>query len=341
MWKLLKETFILHRSEELRKRVKHYARKQLGESFRRWRGELNDKYLKTGLPPFNEYGSITLSQWDEFVRQKTSPEALALSQRNREFALRNIHKVHLRPGGYRGKIDKWQQDREAAIAARQPDPFEGLDEHARKPTIVDGKPTFLTSKTNQVAEKINDLSKRQRKGEFIPNRDKDVLSSALGMKEHGGRVRGVSLKLTIKDGFERDRASYKSHSRYKDDLREATEKALESRVLEINSNYDDHEIDIPTAEGIHCLGQSTSSTILWHKRDIILSSVPSEHALVDSTLPGPAPPNAASEEQWVATPPASPAATSEPVEWPEDHPPPSQASPQQQQVDLPQEPQQQ
>nr|TKW40884.1 hypothetical protein SEVIR_1G276000v2 [Setaria viridis] len=228
MWKLLKETFILHRSEELRKRVKHYARKQLGESFRRWRGELNDKYLKTGLPPFNEYGSITLSQWDEFVRQKTSPEALALSQRNREFALTNIHKVHLRPGGYRGKIDKWQQDREAAIAARQPDPFEGLDE-PRKPTIVDGKPTFSTSKTNQVAEKINNLSKRQRKGEFILNRDKDVLSSALGMKEHGGRVRGVSLKLTIKDGFERDRASYKSHSRYKDDLREATEKALESR----------------------------------------------------------------------------------------------------------------
>uniref|UniRef100_K3XSL7 Uncharacterized protein n=1 Tax=Setaria italica TaxID=4555 RepID=K3XSL7_SETIT len=222
----------------------------------------------------------------------------------------------------------------------------------------------------------------ERKGELVPNRDKDVLNLALGTKEHGGCVRGVSSKLTIKDGFERDRASYKSHSHYKDDLREGAEKALESRfkdfllatladvgstiaqpypidsicistpcslhvpigragktkevakdlaipigglfegkpilhhyayvtVLEINSNYGDHEIDIPTAEGIHCLGQSIT------------------------------PPAAASEEQHVATPPASPAAASEPVDLPEDHPPPAQASPQQKQVDLPEEPQQQ
>nr|TKW13581.1 hypothetical protein SEVIR_5G111200v2 [Setaria viridis] len=325
MWKFLKQTFSFPRSKELRKRIKHYARKQLGESFRRWRGELNDKYVKKGLTPFNEYGSITPAQWDEFV-----------------------------------------------------------------------------------AEKIFDLSERQRKGELVPNRDKDVLNLTLGMKEHGC-VRGVSSKLTIKDGFERDRASYKSHSHYKDDLRETAEKALESSfkdfllatlaeytpcslhvpigragktkevakglaipigglfegkpilhhyayvtMLEINSNYDDHKIDIPTVEGIHCLGQSIGNTILWHKRDIILSSVPSEHALVDSTLPSPAPPaaaseeqrvatppDAASEEQQVATPPASPAAASEPVDWPEDHPPPAQASPQQKQVDLPEEPQQQ
>nr|TKV93837.1 hypothetical protein SEVIR_9G255400v2 [Setaria viridis] len=317
MWKLLKQIFILPRSEELRKCVKHYTRKQLDESFRQWRSELNDKYVKKGLTPFNEYGSITPAQWDEFVRQKISPKALALIQRNRELALSNIHKVHFEPGG------------EAAIAARQPDPFEDLDERgwqwlaARKPTIVDGKPTFSTSETYQ------------RKGEFVPNRDKYVLSSALGMKEHGGYVGGVSSKLTIKDGFERDRASYKSHSCYKDDLREVAEKALESRfkdflldtlaeqqqniyapssigstiaqpypidsicintpcslhipvgrvgktkevpkglailvgglfkrkpiphhyacvtVLEINSNYGDPEIDIPTMEGIHCFG---------------------------------------------------------------------------------------
>uniref|UniRef100_K3Y197 Uncharacterized protein n=1 Tax=Setaria italica TaxID=4555 RepID=K3Y197_SETIT len=301
MWKLLKQIFILPRSEELRKCVKHYARKQLSESFR-W--------------------SITPPQWDEFVRQKNSPEALALSQRNRELALSNIHKVHLGLGG---------------------------------------------------------------KGEFVPNRDKDVLSLALGMKQHGGRIRGVFSKLTIKDGFERGMATYKSHSRYKDDLREAIEKALETSgepniqmpmvmmshpllgqastqvyapsnvgsmiaqpypidsirintpcslcflvgragktkeiakglaipvgglfeekpiphhyacvtVIEINSNYDDHEIEIPTTE-----------------------DATSEEQRVSTPL------DAASEEQQVATPPASLAAASEPMDWPEDHPPPAQA----------------
>uniref|UniRef100_K3ZEJ1 DUF8039 domain-containing protein n=1 Tax=Setaria italica TaxID=4555 RepID=K3ZEJ1_SETIT len=296
MWKLLKQTFILPRLEELRK--------QLGEVFHRWRGELNHKYVKKGLSPLMNKGAS-----------------------------------HHPNGIFHRQVP---QDREAAIAAGQPDPFEGLDEHgwqwlaARKPTIVDGKPTFSTVETNQMAEKIYDFSERQRKGESVPNRDKDVLSSALGTKEHGGRVRGVSSKLSIKDGFERDRASYKSHSRYKEDLREAAEKALQTRfktsvgstiaqpypidsicintpcslhisvgragktkevakglaipvdclfegkpipryyacvtVLEINSNYGDHEIDIPTAEGVHCLGQSVGNTILRHKRDIILSS---------------------------------------------------------------------
>jgi precorrin-6x reductase len=81
-----------------------------------------------------------------FVRQKTYDKALALSQRNRELAKSNIHKVHLGPGGYQRQLEKWLRQREAAIAVGQPDPFEGLDERAwmwlqvRKPKIVDGKP---------------------------------------------------------------------------------------------------------------------------------------------------------------------------------------------------------
>jgi hypothetical protein len=45
---------------------------------------------------------ITQAQWEEFVRQKTSEEAPALSQRNRELALSNIHKVHLGPVDTKG-----------------------------------------------------------------------------------------------------------------------------------------------------------------------------------------------------------------------------------------------
>ena len=41
----------------------------------------------------------------------------------------NILKIHLQPGGYQRKVDQWCHEREAAIAAGQLDPFEGLDEH--------------------------------------------------------------------------------------------------------------------------------------------------------------------------------------------------------------------
>ena len=74
--------------------------RMMGESFRRWRSELNTKYIQKGLTPFNEFSNITPSQWEELVAQKTSPEAMELSARNTELAKRNKHHHHLGPSGY-------------------------------------------------------------------------------------------------------------------------------------------------------------------------------------------------------------------------------------------------
>ena len=108
--------------------MKHYARKMLDETFHRWKSELNVRYVKKGLTPFADYGDITPAQWKEFVRQKTTEQALALSQKQSDLAKSNIHKVHLGPGGYIGKLDPWRCEREAAIAAGQPDPYDSLGE---------------------------------------------------------------------------------------------------------------------------------------------------------------------------------------------------------------------
>jgi hypothetical protein len=56
-----------------------------------------------------------------------------------------------------------------------------------------------------------------------------VLSTAIGSKEHGGCIRGLSSKFTIKDGFQQDRDSYRKHDRYKEQLQEAAEEALKSK----------------------------------------------------------------------------------------------------------------
>ena len=69
MWQLLSRTFFLPRGTQ--DKVKHYAKKMLGETFRRWKSELNTKYVQKGLTPFADYGDITPQQWEEFVRQKT------------------------------------------------------------------------------------------------------------------------------------------------------------------------------------------------------------------------------------------------------------------------------
>ena len=93
------------------------AFKILGESFRHWRSELNMKYIQKGLTPFNEFGKITPSQWEELVAQKTSSEALELSARNTELAKRNKHHHHLGPGGYYAKEEQFRKMDEEATAA--------------------------------------------------------------------------------------------------------------------------------------------------------------------------------------------------------------------------------
>ena len=166
MWQLLSRTFVFPRGT--RDKVKHYARKMLGETFCRWKSELNVRYVKKGLTPFADFGDITPAQWEEFVRQKTTEQTLALSQKQSDLAKSNIHKVHLGPGGYIGKLDQWCCEREAAIAAGQPDPYDGLDERgwqwnkARKPKLVDGKPKFDQPETDTVAQKMLELAELQK-----------------------------------------------------------------------------------------------------------------------------------------------------------------------------------
>ena len=92
--------------------------------------ELNTKYIQKGLTPFNEFGKITSSQWDELVAQKTSPKALELSARNIELAKRNKHHHHLGPGGYYVKEEQFRKMDEEATASGNID-VKNLKVHSR------------------------------------------------------------------------------------------------------------------------------------------------------------------------------------------------------------------
>jgi hypothetical protein len=102
--------------------------------------------------------------------------------------------------------------------------------------MVDGKPAFDQPKTKAVAQKMYQLTELQKQGKFKAKRDKDVLSTALGPKEHGGCVRGMSSKLTIRDGFQEDQASYRRHDRYKEEMKEVAKKAQEAKFKEFFSS---------------------------------------------------------------------------------------------------------
>jgi hypothetical protein len=57
-------------------------------------------------------------------------------------------------------------------------------------------------------------------GEFLPHRDHDELTKALGNTEHHDRVRGVSSRQSWKnvESWQSDAASYHTRQRYKEGI---------------------------------------------------------------------------------------------------------------------------
>jgi hypothetical protein len=49
----------------------------------------------------------------------------------------------------------------------------------------------------------------QKKNLFVPDREKDMLTAAIGTPEHPGRVRGISSTLPWGKAFHEQRSSYK------------------------------------------------------------------------------------------------------------------------------------
>jgi hypothetical protein len=108
-------------------------------------------------------------------------------------AAENPH--HLGSGGYAAKMAKWRKEEEERRVAGLPTVFEGMDERsrnwilARVPAIApDGNVSFQKPSTEQIYQKLEELAEMQKKGLFVPDREKDMLSAAIGKPEHPDRV---------------------------------------------------------------------------------------------------------------------------------------------------------
>jgi hypothetical protein len=70
--------------------VKRASLISMGRLFRRWKLDMHRKYVKKQLVP-KHMGKITQPQWEEFVKQKTEPEALATSGKFAVISKKNIY----------------------------------------------------------------------------------------------------------------------------------------------------------------------------------------------------------------------------------------------------------
>jgi hypothetical protein len=202
----------------------------MGRLFRKWRSELNTKYVKKGLVP-KHMGKITEVQWKEFVQQKTDPKSLAISNEYAEMSKKNIYPHHMGSKRYVAKIPKWKKK----ISVRgNPNLVEDIEERivnwllTRSELTQDGKLVHKRKGVAAVHEKAVQLTEKKRLGLVKSDRENDILSGALGNAEHTVRIHGVATQMPWKIGFLDDAWSYKKHDRYKRNLEDAIEEKMNS-----------------------------------------------------------------------------------------------------------------
>jgi hypothetical protein len=76
-------------------------------------------------------GKITQAQWEEFVKQKTDPETLAISDKFFEILKKNIYPHHLGSSRCVGKVIEWKKKLEETVSAGKPNPLEGVEERTQ------------------------------------------------------------------------------------------------------------------------------------------------------------------------------------------------------------------
>jgi len=143
-----------------------------------------------------------------FLEQRSSDDFKALSEFKSELAKRNKYHHHLGTGGYQRKLAQWEQEDEARRAKGLPALPDQLGRrasrwiHARVPAKeAKSGLSFSDPMVKEATKNIFAVAAKQQAGEFKPQREKDVLTVALGNPEHPGCVRGTSSKEGWKEGL--------------------------------------------------------------------------------------------------------------------------------------------
>ena len=74
------------------------------------------------------------------------------------------------------------------------------------------------------------LSTQSSQGSFKEVREKDILSTALGNKEHPGRTRGCGLYVIWRDAFQHDAEAYRSQNRSKAERGEQLKEEIRAQI---------------------------------------------------------------------------------------------------------------
>jgi hypothetical protein len=141
--------------------------------------------------------------WEAFVSWKKSEESLSISRVNTN-SHKNDNPHWCGSRGYTKKVHEWEKIQELVqkgVTSQTVgwDPCELRYLLARKMTYNDDSSlSFPNNAVWELAERIQATQAQVKDGTFFPEREDDVLSRALGTKEHPGQARVGSMAYCLR-----------------------------------------------------------------------------------------------------------------------------------------------
>ena len=217
------ETEVL--TEAMMKKVKHFALKKMAEAFNKYKNRIYREYVnseKKKLPDFSGALQKQRKYWDAFLEYKKSDLAKERSRKNKINAEKKKYHHKLGAGGYITAAPKWDKQ-EAELVEKGVKPVladaprrvrNWTLGHGGKYDMVTGDIAFDENEKHPLPKKaILDAVQEAREGKFVPDRERDELSKALGNEEKTGRTRGYGADTPWCIGFPLDLESYRSRKR--------------------------------------------------------------------------------------------------------------------------------
>jgi hypothetical protein len=99
--------------------------KTISNALHWFRHALNKYYVQRGLSPLNQFGYITPNDWDTFIKQHTTLEVIALSNKMKGLNKKNKFRHKLGFRGYKAAMPIWTKKEQELREARIPYPLEG------------------------------------------------------------------------------------------------------------------------------------------------------------------------------------------------------------------------
>jgi hypothetical protein len=228
-----------------REQVKKKVKEIMGTCFKTFKGTLYKKYvLEVKVTDFDG-GEYTKQRdlWHNFKEYKLSEEYLQLSRKNKQNSQKATNPHHLGSRGYAKKMPEFEAElHRMACLAEEDVQVETADWESRSILYCmarevrhtpDGSFTSQNSAMSDLVQRISEVTNEVRQGTRTSNREKDVLTQALGNREHPGRTRGAGI-VPWRVSFKEEAHTYRSRLR----SRAEQEAKTLRRLKEIEERFD-------------------------------------------------------------------------------------------------------